>query len=176
MAAENCLSKIIRRTGGITLMAEVGVLRAKNSIALAKEFPDLSVIAIDSYEKYCDELHGYWVPKQVSLLNKHYAIQAIESSGCSDRITLLTIDSTKVLGQIEDGTLDLVFIDKNLHHDEHINDVEQWYRKVRSGGVLAGHDAYTPAVMNATEIGLNKVGQTNNLEIVDGEVWFVIKD
>jgi predicted O-methyltransferase YrrM len=176
MAAEDCLSKIIRRTGGITLMAEIGVLRAQNAIALAKEFSDLSIIAIDSYEAYSDELHRYWVSKQASLLNKHYAIQAIKSSGCSDRITLLTIDSNKALEQIENETLDLVFIDKNLNHDEHVNDVEQWYRKVRSGGILAGHDAYTPAVINATKVGLNKVGQVNNPEIVDGEVWFVIKD
>ena len=39
-----------------------------------------------------------------------------------------------------DGTLDFVYIDANHTYEAVLNDIALWYPKVKSGGILAGHD------------------------------------
>lgn len=67
-----------------------------------------------------------------------------------DRVVRSRIqDSVKASESFADGMLDFVFLD--AAHDFHSvrRDVAAWLPKVRVGGVLAGHDANCPGLMNA---------------------------
>lgn len=49
----------------------------------------------------------------------------------------LSIEAAK---DFEDGSLDWVYIDASHLYDEIKVDIEVWYPKVRSGGIVSGHD------------------------------------
>jgi hypothetical protein len=49
-------------------------------------------------------------------------------------------DSVEIAKQIQDGGLDWVYIDADHHYENVLADIEAWYPKVRSGGIVSGHD------------------------------------
>lgn len=53
---------------------------------------------------------------------------------------LIQGSSVAVAETIEDESLDWVYIDADHHYGEVKIDIETWYRKVRKGGVVSGHD------------------------------------
>ena len=67
-------------------------------------------------------------------------------------VRLLPIPSLEAASQFSEGSLDLVFLDAS--HDEAAvrDDIAAWRPKLRSGGILAGHDHDDehPGVITAT--------------------------
>ena len=60
--------------------------------------------------------------------------------------------SVEAAPELEDGSLDFVFIDANHSYDAVKNDIIAWAPKVRSGGVLCGHDYNSfPGVQKAVD-------------------------
>ncbi len=55
-------------------------------------------------------------------------------------LDLLEMDSVQAAQQIEDGSLDLVFIDADHAYESVMADIIAWLHKVRPGGVICGHD------------------------------------
>jgi len=60
--------------------------------------------------------------------------------GCEDRTTVLRMLSAEAAKTIPDGTLDFCYIDANHRYEGISVDLPTWWPKVRSGGILAGHD------------------------------------
>lgn len=56
------------------------------------------------------------------------------------RFTMIREGSLSAVHLIGDAFLDFVYIDANHHYDEVLADIRAWYPKVRSGGIIAGHD------------------------------------
>lgn len=48
--------------------------------------------------------------------------------------------SQRVCDQVEDGSLDFVYLDANHKYDALCGDLVAWYPKVRPGGIISGHD------------------------------------
>lgn len=59
-----------------------------------------------------------------------------------DRATLLRMFSAEAAQTIPDGSLEWAYIDANHSYKFATADIAAWLPKVRSGGVLAGHDFY----------------------------------
>lgn len=176
MASEDCLRQIIPGVADTGLLVEIGVLRANNLVALADLFPNMRLIGVDSFESYTDSLHGnYTVTAQASLLNREIAERRIAQSGHAGRIELRVMRSELAAEQFPDDLADLVFLDKGLIFADQIEDVKQWYPKVRRGGILAGHEAYTPEVMRATREALQAIGVRPILATINDEVWYLRK-
>ena len=49
-------------------------------------------------------------------------------------------DSEEILNSIEDASLDLIYIDANHQFDFVKNDIRMWRKKLKRGGLFAGHD------------------------------------
>ena len=177
MAAETCLSKIIRRLSGDLVYIEIGVLRASNLLALAQTNSRIKkLIGIDSYAPYRDPLHGnYQVPAALSRYNKSIAQKRIKESEHAKRIELLIEDSEIAARRFQDESVDVVFLDKNLTHEETVQDVCTWYEKVRVGGILCGHEGGEDQIIQAVIAGLRDIDKPLFVEVVDEEVWWVQK-
>jgi len=57
-----------------------------------------------------------------------------------DRVIILNGKSTDVYKQVEDESLDFVFIDADHSYKMCLEDIRIWYSKVRRGGLVCGHD------------------------------------
>lgn len=77
----------------------------------------------------------------------------------SDRVTVLRGMTWDMASQVEDESLDMVYLDACHTYDCVMKDLAAWFPKVKKGGVIAGHDylnkAYGvyPAVWNFTQGG-----------------------
>jgi hypothetical protein len=47
---------------------------------------------------------------------------------------------TLAIEKIDDSSLDFLFLDTFTDHKSIVNDINQWYHKVKPGGIFAGHD------------------------------------
>jgi hypothetical protein len=71
-------------------------------------------------------------------------------AGCEDRTTILRMTSVEAAKQIPDGSLSFVYLDANHRYEGISVDLPTWWDKVRSGGVISGHDYLAP------ELGVNR--------------------
>lgn len=113
-------------TGRDVAMAEIGVEAANTSQRLLERHPRLSYLGVDPYVNN-DGLHDD-VKRRLSM---HLT---------SGRFVLHRDRSLDVAVRIPGESLDLVFLDARHDYEAVTSDIQAWRPKVRSGGVLCGHD------------------------------------
>jgi len=72
----------------------------------------------------------------------------------SPRLRLIEKPTVDAAADIEDGSLDLVFIDANHTYEGCRDDILAWRPKLRAGGWLTGHDYFPeafPGVVKAVD-------------------------
>jgi hypothetical protein len=62
---------------------------------------------------------------------------------------LITIGSPECAEAYEDKSVDFVFIDGDHSYDAVVRDIKAWGPKIKSGGILSGHDYAMPDVKRA---------------------------
>lgn len=119
---------------GFTLGAEIGVERGLYSEVLCKANPNLKLYSVDSWQPY----HDYRIHVSKDKLDSFYdqTKERMSPYNC----TMVKGFSVDVSRQFEDGTFDFVYIDANHEFIYIAEDINAWVRKVRPGGILAGHD------------------------------------
>lgn len=119
---------------GFTVGAEIGIERGLYSEVLCRENPGLRLYCIDSWKHYS----GYRDHVSDGKLNRFYAETAIRLKPYNcELVKKFSIDAVE---DFPDNALDFVYIDANHELPWVINDIIQWSRKVRPGGIVAGHD------------------------------------
>jgi hypothetical protein len=112
--------------------AEIGVYRGEYSEIICKANPKVKLYAIDSWINYGDfALRGMGQAKdQAQTRLKDFDVDCLH------------MDSIAASQMFVDGALDFVYIDGN-HDFLHVaQDLFYWTRKVRPGGIVAGHDYF----------------------------------
>lgn len=64
-------------------------------------------------------------------------------------INPVKLPSSEAVKKYEDKSLDFVFIDAAHDYENVFLDVSNWYGKIKSGGILSGHDCFYPPVNSA---------------------------
>lgn len=114
--------------------AEMGVECGIYSEILCKANPNIDLYSIDAWTAYKgyrdhvsqDKLDGF---RQITIDRlKPY------------RTTVIKGFSMDVVKQFKDNSLDFVYIDGNHEYQSTVNDIAEWQKKVRVGGIVAGHD------------------------------------
>jgi hypothetical protein len=178
MADELYLSPLINSLPFEVVYYEIGVLRAKNIVALVDMCPNISnIVGVDSYEAYTDTLVGsYSVPYKLSQHHKSIAEKAIAGSSHPEKIKLWVIDSDEAALQTEDKSIDVVFLDAQVTVGQTAKDVLAWHPKVKDGGILCGHDWYCKGVQKEVYEALETLGYTKeDMTILGNEVWWIRK-
>jgi len=124
--------------------AEIGVFEGDTSTYLMRSMPGLRLLyCIDPFEHY---------PAQTEILNlnkdKFYQVnyEKVINKFLSrmepylERYILLRMYSKTAARVVQDGSLDFVFIDGNHSYEFAKEDIELWLPKIKSGGLLTGHD------------------------------------
>lgn len=111
---------------------EIGVEQGAYSEVLCKANPKLHLCGIDPWVGY----RGYKEFNATMGPNYEAAKKRMAPYNC----TLVREFSAKAAEAFEDDSLDFVYIDGNHNLVNVVNDIDVWLRKVRVGGIIAGHD------------------------------------
>jgi len=127
---------ILLKELGFNKGVEMGVYRGEYSEALCKANPDLDLTGIDAWKVY----KGYKDYTNPDL--EHGVYEEAQERAKQWGFKLIKAFSLDVVGQFADESLDFVFIDGNHDFRHVVDDVDEWSKKVKKGGIVSGHDFY----------------------------------
>lgn len=114
---------------------EVGVAAGWYSDQIMKRNPQLKLYGVDPWSRY----RGYTDYTRTQTFDK-LENEAHERLDKYPNYEFVKEFSMEALKRFEDNSLDFCYIDAN-HGDPYVTqDITEWYKKVRPGGILAGHD------------------------------------
>lgn len=127
---------------GFNLGAEIGVAVGHYSEILCQANPNLHLYSIDPWKISAYEPDV--IPSQVAIVETQEQFDA-EYEEAKKRLvsyncTIVRKDSLAAAKDFADNSFDFVYIDANHDFVNATNDIDTWKKKVRPGGVLAGHD------------------------------------
>ena len=119
---------------GYKVGAEIGVFKGEFTIKFCKV--GLKMYAIDPWLSYCGSGRTLRSQERQDFLFGH----ATRLLGRYDNCTIIRKTSMDAVKDFKNGSLDFVYIDAD-HSFKHIaQDICEWTKKVRKGGVVSGHD------------------------------------
>jgi hypothetical protein len=136
-AGRNDLAKFMGDMG-LNQGAEIGVHLGLFSKVLCESNLKLQLHCVDPWRAYT----GYVDYSDSDKLNRAFAYARKLLQGHS--VHFLRMSSRAALEQFKDGSLDFVYIDGNHELSHVVFDLVHWSKKVRSGGIIAGHDYKQP--------------------------------
>lgn len=122
---------------GFKTGVEVGVQAGIYSEVLCQTIPGLKLYGVDAWTKY----EGYNDTRGEQERYDAIYEQAKARLAPFD-FTLLKKWSTEAAKDFADGSLDFVYLDANHDFSHVTEDINAWEKKVRLGGIIAGHDFY----------------------------------
>ena len=129
----------------------------------------LKIVSIDPYENYLD-----WNGNFLNDRQEFYEKTMRRLAPYGDRFEMIRDFSDNVHGQFEDNSLDVLFIDGLHTYEQVLIDCNNYYSKVKPGGIFSGHDfRVIPGVHKAVLEFAASVGK----EILETEcdVWYWYK-
>jgi hypothetical protein len=126
---------IIKNIDAEMVGVEIGVRDAENALSMLENLPVQKLFLVDPYVPYQDGLvyHGEAEQKE------HFETARKSLAGFEDKIKFVIKTSEEAIKDVPDG-LDFVYIDGNHEYSFVKKDMELYYRKLKIGGVLSGHD------------------------------------
>jgi len=119
---------------GFTKGAEIGVWAGEYSEYLCQGMPGLDLTCVDpwvAYQDYSDHRN------RAHIAQTHAEAMARLAPYRCRIIRAFSVDAAP---QVPDGSLDFCYIDANHGFEYVVADLAAWLPKVRSGGVICGHD------------------------------------
>jgi len=121
---------------GFSYGAEIGVSQGHFSEAMFKVIPGLDLLCVDNWEPYKG---NRWGKKQQT--NDEY-YETAKKRLAPYHAYLMKFKSMEVVRDVTDELLDFVYIDGNHSFDYVMQDLIEWSKKVRPGGIVSGDDYY----------------------------------
>lgn len=164
------LVESIKALGDNIIGCELGTSYGFNLVYFLDNLPNLSkVYAIDPYVTYFDGPSG-WISQET--MDKVKSLFLENTLPYGERVVFFNQASNDAIDKIPDGSLDYIFIDGDHSYEAVKNDMSNYFSKVRSGGIFAGHDHSWEGVTRAVE----EFRHTNNvvqpLCKCSNDVWY----
>jgi len=160
--------------------AEIGVHRGLFASKILAELPEIKTYyCIDSWEFYEDYKKTLRKGSFEATTSKDKIKQAFlnKIAPWKNKCVILHCTSMEALSSVPDEGLDWVFIDANHAYKYAKQDITGWSKKVKVGGLIAGHD-FTNKHQHKREIPFGVDRAVKELipqfEVI-GNVWYTIK-
>lgn len=114
--------------------AEIGIEQGEFSERICQQVPGVHLTCVDAWAPY----RGYREHVTAEKLDGFYeaAVARLTPYGC-ELVRAFSVEAAK---GVPDGSLDFVFVDANHTLPHVMADIAAWAPKVRTGGIVAGHD------------------------------------
>jgi hypothetical protein len=148
---------------------EIGSAEGTTTEYLLSTIDTLKLTSIDPYTRYID-----WDDKQPAC-EENRAELLEKTEAYADRFTLVEKTSDDAVAQFKDASLDFVFVD-GLHTYEQVKkDCDNYWPKIKKGGLLIGHDfARIEGVNKAANEFSDKVGIA--IRNAKQDLWYIVKE
>jgi len=123
---------------GFKIGAEIGTAHGRYAWWLLTKTAGLKLFCVDAwaiYDRFPTQLHDAVGQKIYDDMFEQAKARLVGKN--VEFVKKYSMDAVK---DFEDGSLDFVYIDANHAFEFAINDIAEWERKVRVGGIVAGHD------------------------------------
>jgi hypothetical protein len=138
-------TSIALRVGREAIGAEVGTHDGAMSRELLKAIPRLTLYMVDRWKPYTDAERAEFPRSRIVQTTDEKKWKEIEDQANMvadpyDRAYILKGDSVHMADEVEDGSLDFVFIDSDHSYEGAKREMAAWIPKIREGGWLMGYD------------------------------------
>ena len=162
--------------------AEIGVAKGHSFMTLLHNCPNIKTLhGVDHYQPYEDYFNdvydesrpAYTIDEKQATYSKIVCYNFIKFSGMEEKVKFHEMESDKAAEEIEDGSLDFIFVDAYLTYEQTKKDLNVWYPKVREGGIFAGHDYRCNVVEQAVDSFRKNNNITNKMSVFDETfIWY----
>ena len=125
---------------GYTSFAEIGTLWCATSKYILKNCNINRIVCVDPYKFNITDYYGSfdhrdWTKESVTQMKKE-----AKEFAKKEKVEFYFKSSKEASKEIEDNSLDMVYIDADHTYEGVKTDIESWYPKIRDGGMICGHD------------------------------------
>lgn len=120
--------------------AEVGVFKGQFSQHLLQTWECRQLTSVDPWREFPSAEYVDVCNLAQDMQERNFLETRQRLNPFGDRSQLLRATSEAAAGTIAEATLDFVYLDAQHHYEAVRDDIRAWYPKVKSGGVLGGHD------------------------------------
>ena len=173
------ISKIISNHGDNLIGCEIGTNNGWGLVWLLQNSNNISKIyAIDPFMPYDDTVTGGIMMTQFhqDCVKSNWLLN---TKSYSDRIQFIQKTSEDAVNDIEDNSLDFIFIDGDHRYESVKLDVNLYYSKVKSGGIFSGHDWNATKTMDVERAVYEFMEENdidkNLLNLCEHNAWYWIK-
>jgi len=139
--------------------AEIGVWNGEHAEILCQYNPEVRLLCIDAWEDFA---HRSRHPKPEAFVKVRLETERRMTK--YPGAVIIKAFNEDAARNVADGSLDFVFIDAAHGYTDVIRDLKTWSPKVRSGGIVSGHDYETTALGWPPENGVKEAVH----EFIDG--------
>jgi cephalosporin hydroxylase len=159
-------------------MVEIGVYIGESLLFLAQQAfaqkKNIRVVGVDAFMGV-----GAWGTPGSTQSERHrvseknnpqwYGVHGILAPVWKD-VSIIKSLSVPAADFFRDASVDFVFIDADHNHDAALNDMRAWWPKVKSGGMMAGHDIGLDSVRSAVDLFSEEICHSWT---VNGNSWII---
>jgi len=150
-------------------MLEIGCDVGDTAEFMLRSHPMLHLTSIDPYENYVD-----WNGRPLNEREEVYVSVMERMKHWPDRFELIRMTSDSAVQIFKDEEFDIIFIDGLHTYDQLSKDCDNYYSKLKPGGIFSGHDfTAIEGVNRAAKEFASKVGK--EILITECDVWYWIK-
>lgn len=129
------LAKLYRILG-YSCGAEIGVAEGRNSKMICDHNPNVYLLCVDIWEKYPEN------PRSHPQAEHDRNIGIVRRILKPFNTTIVQAYSMDAVRDVAMESLDFVYIDAHHGFDFVMQDIIEWGKRVRKGGIISGHDYY----------------------------------
>ncbi len=145
---------------------EIGTLKGEHAKSILKNLNVKEITLIDPYEDYKSD--GNYINAEIA---EEIAKKRLQRY--SNKILWIKDYSEKAINKIEEK-MDFIYIDGNHEYEYVKKDLELYWKILKEGGIISGHDIQTNGVSEAVIefCNINKL----KLQIGNRRDWWIVKD
>jgi len=162
---------------------EIGVCKATFSCEVLKNWGGSVYNAIDPWKEFPKEEYVDLANQSQQKQDETFALAESRLAPYESIVKILRMTSAEAVEKFTDDSLDFAYIDGQHHYEAVVEDIALWYPKLKSGGLLCGHD-YLDGFVDGCQFGVKKAVDEfvaeRGLELIvsleqDFPSWFIFK-
>lgn len=157
------------------IFIEVGSFKGRSSSAMAVNIinskKNIKFYCVDTWNGSEEHQKNQQYEDKDVVDNRLYEVFLENTKSIKDYIIPIRKKSTEAAKDFADNSIAFIYIDASHDYENVKMDIETWYPKIKSGGILGGHDYMWDGVRKA----VNEFCDIHKLHIYSYTSWYIEK-